>query len=29
MVWLVVGDGKTQLPRMKALGYDEPVLISK
>ncbi|KQQ97604.1 peptidase M16 [Massilia sp. Leaf139] len=29
MVWLVVGDAKTQLPRMKALGLDEPVLISK
>ena len=29
MVWLVVGDAKTQLPRMKALGFDEPVLISK
>ncbi|THC46117.1 pitrilysin family protein [Massilia sp. Mn16-1_5] len=29
MVWLVVGDAKTQLPRMKELGFDEPVLISK
>jgi len=29
MVWLVVGDAKTQLPRMKALGFDEPVLIGK
>ncbi|QOY93000.1 insulinase family protein [Massilia sp. UMI-21] len=29
MVWLVVGDAKTQLPRMKALGFDEPVLIAK
>jgi len=29
MVWLVVGDGKTQLPRMKELGFDEPVLIGK
>ena len=29
MVWLVVGDGKTQLPRMKALGFDEPVVIGK
>ena len=29
MVWLVVGDAKTQLPRMKELGYGEPVLISK
>lgn len=29
MVWLVVGDGKTQLPRMKELGFDEPVVIGK
>ena len=29
MVWLVVGDAKTQLPRMKELGYGEPVLIGK
>ncbi len=29
MVWLVVGDAKTQLPRMKELGYGEPVLIAK
>ena len=29
MVWLVVGDAKTQLPRMKDLGFGEPVLISK
>jgi zinc protease len=29
MVWLVVGDAKTQLPRMKDLGYGEPVLIDK
>jgi zinc protease len=29
MVWLVVGDAKTQLPRMKELGFGEPVLISK
>jgi zinc protease len=29
MVWLVVGDAKTQLPRMKALGFDEPVLIGQ
>ncbi|MEJ7804450.1 MAG: pitrilysin family protein [Telluria sp.] len=27
MVWLVVGDAKTQLPRMKDLGFGEPVLI--
>jgi zinc protease len=29
MVWLVVGDAKTQLPRMKELGFGEPVLIGK
>ncbi|NNG25297.1 M16 family metallopeptidase [Telluria aromaticivorans] len=29
MVWLVVGDAKTQLPRMKELGFGEPVLITK
>ncbi|MEN3276398.1 MAG: zinc protease [Massilia sp.] len=29
MVWLVVGDGKTQLPRMRELGFDEPVVIAK
>ena len=29
MVWLVVGDARTQLPRMKELGFDEPVLIAK
>lgn len=29
MVWLVVGDAKTQLPRMKELGFDEPVLIAR
>ena len=29
MVWLVVGDAKTQLPRMKELGFGEPVLIEK
>ena len=29
MVWLVVGDAKTQLPRMKDLGFGEPVLIGK
>jgi len=27
MIWLVVGDAKTQLPRMKELGFDEPILI--
>ncbi|WP_395010010.1 M16 family metallopeptidase [Undibacterium sp.] len=29
MIWLVVGDAKTQLPRMKELGFGEPVLLSK
>ena len=29
MVWLVVGDAKTQWPRMKELGFGEPVLINK
>jgi len=29
MVWLVVGDAKTQLPRMKELGFDEPVVIER
>ena len=29
MVWLVVGDAKTQLSRMKDLGFGEPVLIGK
>ncbi len=29
MIWLVVGDAKTQLPRLKELGFGEPVLINK
>ena len=29
MVWLVVGDAKTQLPRLKELGYGEPILLNK
>jgi len=29
MVWLVVGDAKTQLPRMRELGFEEPVVIGK
>lgn len=29
MIWLVVGDAKTQLPRLKELGFGEPVLLSK
>lgn len=28
MIWLVVGDAKTQLNRMKQLGFGEPVLIN-
>lgn len=28
MIWLVVGDAKTQLPRMKQLGFGEPVLLN-
>ena len=28
MYWLVVGDAKTQLPRLKELGFGEPVAIS-
>ncbi len=29
MVWLVVGDAKTQLPRLKELGFGDPFLIQK
>lgn len=29
MVWLVVGDAKTQLPRLRELGFGEPVLLNK
>ncbi len=29
MVWLIVGDAKTQLPRLKELGFGEPVLLNK
>ncbi|HEX8734963.1 MAG TPA: pitrilysin family protein [Pyrinomonadaceae bacterium] len=29
MIWLVVGDAQTQLPRLKELGFGEPVLIQK
>ena len=29
MIWLVVGDAKTQLPRLKELGFGEPILIGK
>ncbi|TXF89154.1 insulinase family protein [Neolewinella aurantiaca] len=28
MIWLIVGDAKTQLPRMKELGYGEPVRLN-
>lgn len=27
MIWLVVGDAKTQLPRLKELGFGDPVLL--
>ncbi len=29
MIWLIVGDAKTQLPRMKELGFGDPVLLNK
>ncbi|HQU84971.1 MAG TPA: insulinase family protein, partial [Pyrinomonadaceae bacterium] len=29
MIWLIVGDAKTQLPRLKELGFGEPVLLNK
>ena len=29
MIWLVVGDAKTQLPRLKELGFGDPILLSK
>lgn len=29
MVWLVVGDAETQLPRLRALGLGEPVLLDR
>jgi zinc protease len=29
MIWLVVGDAKTQLPRLKELGFGEAILIQK
>lgn len=29
MIWLVVGDAQTQLPRLKELGFDEPILLNK
>ena len=29
LIWLVVGDAKTQLKRMERLGYGKPVLLNK
>lgn len=29
MIWLFVGDAKTQLPRLKELGFGDPVLLQK
>ncbi|MEJ7559149.1 MAG: pitrilysin family protein [Pedobacter sp.] len=29
MIWLVVGDAATQLPRLTALGFGEPILMTK
>ncbi|REJ76039.1 MAG: insulinase family protein [Acidobacteria bacterium] len=29
MIWLVVGDAKTQLPRLKELGFGDPILLNK
>ena len=29
MIWLVVGDAKTQMPRLKELGFGEPILLNK
>lgn len=29
MIWLIVGDAKTQLPRLKELGFGDPVLLNK
>jgi zinc protease len=29
MIWLVVGDAKTQLPRLKELGFGDPILIQR
>ncbi|MBL0240780.1 MAG: insulinase family protein [Chloracidobacterium sp.] len=28
MIWLVVGDAKTQLPRLKELGFGDPILLN-
>lgn len=29
MIWLIVGDAKTQLPRLKELGFGAPILLNK
>lgn len=29
MIRLVVGDAKTRLPRLKELGFGEPILLNK
>lgn len=29
MIWLVVGDAKTQLPRLKELGFGDPIVLNK
>ena len=29
MIWLIVGDAKTQLPRMKELGFGDPIVLNK
>ena len=29
MTWLIVGDAQTQLPRLNALGFGEPILLNK
>lgn len=29
MIWLIVGDAKTQLSRLKELGFGEPILLNK
>lgn len=28
MIWLVVGDAKTQMDRLEQLGFGEPILIN-
>jgi zinc protease len=29
MIWLIVGDAKTQLPRLKELGFGDPIVLGK